>query len=331
RPILPQPTSLSLSRQAHQPPSATIRPNPRIYQIPSPVNSRDALFPHQRISRRVVSPVAVPRTMPCLLLAASCPRSGLIASVTRPPHCKDRFLSPRVNRRPRLRVGVVRMAEMARIGGRPSPEIDVSGEGDAMLGEGSPGVRREATLWAPVEAGLNRMSKWLVACSFTIAALWKHDAEIMWILLGAIANTLLSQALKKMLNHERPAPALRSDPGMPSSHAQSIFFAATVLVLSLFYWLGTNYVTMILVPATLSAATYLSWLRVSQRLHTLNQVIVGAAVGSAFGALWFVLWHSLVQEVFASSPLARNAVVVVSAMFCIGFSIYVIRDWLKGE
>jgi hypothetical protein len=36
-----------------------------------------------------------------------------------------------------------------------------------------------------------------------------------------------------------------------------------------------------------------SWLQVSQGLHTLNQVIVGAAVGSAFGALWFVLWHSL--------------------------------------
>jgi hypothetical protein len=35
-----------------------------------------------------------------------------------------------------------------------------------------------------------------------------------------------------MFNHERPAPALRSDPGMPSSHAQSIFYAAVFLVLS---------------------------------------------------------------------------------------------------
>jgi dolichyldiphosphatase len=71
-----------------------------------------------------------------------------------------------------------------------------------------------------------------VAGCFSFAALWKHDVEIMWVLLGAVANSLLSLILKKTLNHERPTPALRSDPGMPSSHAQSIFYAATILVLS---------------------------------------------------------------------------------------------------
>jgi membrane-associated phospholipid phosphatase len=77
-----------------------------------------------------------------------------------------------------------------------------------------------------------RQSKWLVAGSFAFAAIWKRDAEIMWALMGAVANTILSSILKKMFNHERPAPALRSDPGMPSSHAQSIFYAAVFLVLS---------------------------------------------------------------------------------------------------
>ncbi|CAD6242790.1 unnamed protein product [Miscanthus lutarioriparius] len=174
--------------------------------------------------------------------------------------------------------------------------------------------------------------RWPRTCSPGASpAIWKHDAEIMWFLLGAVGNSLLSMVLKKMLNHERPAAALRSDPGMPSSHAQSIFYAATILALSLYYWLGTNYLTMILGPATLSAAAYLSWLRVSQRLHTLNQVTVGAVVGSAFGALWFVLWHSLVQEAFASSLLVRIAVIVGSSSFCVSFVIYMIRHWLKDE
>uniref|UniRef100_A0A0A9DNH6 Phosphatidic acid phosphatase type 2/haloperoxidase domain-containing protein n=1 Tax=Arundo donax TaxID=35708 RepID=A0A0A9DNH6_ARUDO len=205
--------------------------------------------------------------MPSLLLQL--PRPSLVASVSRPPHCKDRFLPPRARIRPRLRLGV-RMAEMARVGSGASPEVGVSGESDAILGgKESSGAMREAARWAPVEAALNRMSKWLVAGSFTFAALWKHDAEVMWALLGAVANCLLSQILKKMLNHERPAPALRSDPGMPSSHAQSIFYAATFLVLSLFYWLGTNYLTIILGPATLSVATYLvrimpDWLNFSK-------------------------------------------------------------------
>lgn len=74
-----------------------------------------------------------------------------------------------------------------------------------------------------------------------------------------------------------------------------------------------------------------SWLRVSQRLHTLNQVMVGAAVGSTFGALWFMLWHSLVQEAFASSVPVQIAVILGSAIFCVGFVLYMIRHWLKDE
>ncbi|TKW41135.1 hypothetical protein SEVIR_1G293800v4 [Setaria viridis] len=271
--------------------------------------------------------------MPCSLLPAPSPRPCLIASLRRPPHCKDRFLLPRTRRRPRLRLGYVRMAEMARVGSGEvsSPEVGVSVESDPMLGgEESLGPRREASRWAPVEAALNRMSKWLVAGCFAFVALWKHDAEVIWILLGAVTNSLLSVVLKKLLNHERPS-ALRSDPGMPSSHAQSIFYGATILVLSLYYFIGTNYLTLILGPAALSMAAYLSWLRVSQRLHTLNQIMVGAGVGSAFGALWFVLWHSLVQEAFASSLLVRITVILGSSVFCVGFVMYMIRHWLKDE
>lgn len=225
------------------------------------------------------------------------------------------------------------MAEMARVGGGGEPpEVGISVESDPILGgEASSGPRREASRRSPVQATLNRMSKWLVAGSFTFAAIWKHDAEIMWILMGAVINSLLSMVLKKTLNHERPAPAFRSDPGMPSSHAQSIFYAATILALSLYYWLGTNYLTMVIGPATLLVATYLSWLRVSQHLHTLNQVMVGAAVGSAFAALWFVLWHSLVQEAFVSSLLVRIAVILGASVFCVTFVIYMIRHWLKDE
>ncbi|OEL29645.1 Lipid phosphate phosphatase epsilon 2, chloroplastic [Dichanthelium oligosanthes] len=188
------------------------------------------------------------------------------------------------------------MAEMATVescGGALPEVVGVSAEGGATLGRDElRGPSREANRWAAVEAALNWMSKWLVSSSHVFAGLWKHDAEIMWILLGAAANYPLSLILKRTLNHERPASDLRCDPGMPSSHAQSICYGATLLVLSLYYNLGTNYLTMILGPATLSMATYLSWLRVSWRLHTLNQVMAGAAVGSAFAALWFVLWRS---------------------------------------
>ncbi|KAG2653301.1 lipid phosphate phosphatase epsilon 2, chloroplastic-like [Panicum virgatum] len=258
--------------------------------------------------------------MSSLLLQSPRPRLLLTApSSRRHLQCVEHLLLPR--RSPRVRLGV-RMAETAWVesGGGASPEVGVSAEGGAMVDMGRDdelrGPSPEANRWAPVEAALNLMSKWLVAAAYVFAGLWKHDVEIMWVFLGAAVSYLLSLFLKRVLNHERPTD-LRSDPGMPSSHAQSLCYAATFLVLSLYHYLGTNYLTMILGPAALSVAFYLSWLRVSQRLHTLNQVMVGAAVGSAFGALWFVLWRSLVPEAVASSPSAKIAAVLVSAATCV--------------
>uniref|UniRef100_A0A0D9VJZ2 Phosphatidic acid phosphatase type 2/haloperoxidase domain-containing protein n=2 Tax=Leersia perrieri TaxID=77586 RepID=A0A0D9VJZ2_9ORYZ len=244
-----------------------------------------------------------------------------------------RFLLPQ--RRPRtLRSFGVCMAEMARVGSGSSLEFGGAGEeeSDAILGGGGgDGPRRQAARWEHVEASLNRTSKWLVAGCYAIAAIWRHDALIMWALIGAVANSALSSLLKQMFNHERPAPALRSDPGMPSSHAQSFLYAAVFLVLSLFYWLGMTYLSVILGVATLAMGCYLSWLRISQRLHTPNQVLVGGIVGSAFGALWFALFHFLVREAFASSLPIRIVVTTGSALFCVCFVVYAIRNWFKDD
>ncbi|RLN07427.1 lipid phosphate phosphatase epsilon 1, chloroplastic-like [Panicum miliaceum] len=80
-----------------------------------------------------------------------------------------------------------------------------------------------------------------------------------------------------------------------------------------------------------AALNWVSWLRVSRRLHTLNQVMAGAAVGSAFGALWFVLWSSLVQEAIASSPTAKTAAILVSAVSCVSVVVYMMGHWVKTE
>ncbi|CAO2047820.1 unnamed protein product [Urochloa humidicola] len=264
------------------------------------------------------------RTMPCsTLLPSPCPwpQHLLTSPSCRLRQCKEHLLLPL--RWSRVRLGMP-MAEIARVG--------VSVEGDAMQARREPRkLWQEANRWAPLEAALNSASKWLVAGSYVFAVVWKHDVEIMWVMLGASANYLLSLILKKMLNHERPAPDLRSDPGMPSSHAQSICYAATLLVLSLYYCLGTNYLTMIIGPATLSMASYLSWLRVPRRLHTLNQVVAGAGVGSAFAALWFLLWRSLVQETLASSLANQIVVVFGSTTSCVAVAIYMSGHWLKNE
>ncbi|CAK7339611.1 unnamed protein product [Dovyalis caffra] len=83
-----------------------------------------------------------------------------------------------------------------------------------------------------LEATLNRLSKWLVTAVFGAVILWRHDAEAMWAALGSVVNSILSVILKRIFNQERPGSTLRSDPGMPSSHGQSIFFTVVFVILS---------------------------------------------------------------------------------------------------
>ncbi|CAI9110820.1 OLC1v1010909C2 [Oldenlandia corymbosa var. corymbosa] len=83
-----------------------------------------------------------------------------------------------------------------------------------------------------LEAILNNLSKWVVAVLFGLLILWRHDAEALWGATGSVINAGLSTALKRVFNQERPVANLRSDPGMPSSHAQSIFYITTYAVLS---------------------------------------------------------------------------------------------------
>lgn len=75
-------------------------------------------------------------------------------------------------------------------------------------------------------------SKWIVSVLFCSVILLKHDAEALWTVLGSVFNVTLSVTLKRVINQERPVANLRSDPGMPSSHAQSISFIVTFSIVS---------------------------------------------------------------------------------------------------
>ncbi|KAL5772329.1 hypothetical protein ACOSQ2_012253 [Xanthoceras sorbifolium] len=51
---------------------------------------------------------------------------------------------------------------------------------------------------------------------------------------------MLSVALKRILKQERLVPTSRSDPGMPSSHVQSVFFIFSFAIISIVEWLRLN-------------------------------------------------------------------------------------------
>ncbi|XP_057417228.1 lipid phosphate phosphatase epsilon 1, chloroplastic isoform X1 [Lotus japonicus] len=180
-------------------------------------------------------------------------------------------------------------------------------------------------LFHELESTLNQMSKWLVTAIFGVFILWRHDAEALWFAAGSFLNAMLSASLKQMLNQKRPS-TLKSDPGMPSSHAQSIFFIVLFIILS-----GMNEFTITSSGLALAFASYFSYLRVSQKLHTVSQVIVGAVTGSICAILWQWLWNSFMLDVFVSSSWVRIIVVLGSVGFCLGFLLHVIQHWLKRE
>ncbi|KAJ8770658.1 hypothetical protein K2173_021305 [Erythroxylum novogranatense] len=182
-----------------------------------------------------------------------------------------------------------------------------------------------------LEATLNRLTKWLVAAIFGAIVIWRHDAEALWAAMGSVLNSILSVILKRILNQDRPFPISRSDPGMPSSHAQSIFYIVIFVILSTVQCLGVNELTLVLSALTFAFGSYLAWLRVSQQLHTIRQVFVGAAVGSCFSILWLWLWNDFVLKAFISSLWVRIIVVTGAVGFCLGFLVYVIRYWLNDD
>ncbi|PKI70019.1 hypothetical protein CRG98_009622 [Punica granatum] len=147
--------------------------------------------------------------------------------------------------------------------------------------------------------------------------------------MGSVINAMLSVVLKRILNQERPVSNLRSDPGMPSSHAQSFFFMVVFAVLSIFEWLGVNGFSVTLGVLLLAIGGYFSWLRVSQQLHTISQVVVGAVLGSVFCGLWYWSWIAVVSGAFNSILWVRILLIVGAVGFAVGFILHVIRHWFE--
>uniref|UniRef100_A0A0D3DS30 Phosphatidic acid phosphatase type 2/haloperoxidase domain-containing protein n=2 Tax=Brassica oleracea var. oleracea TaxID=109376 RepID=A0A0D3DS30_BRAOL len=112
-----------------------------------------------------------------------------------------------------------------------------------------------------IESIFNRLSKWVVSALFASIILLRHDGTALWAIIGSVSNSALSVFLKRLLNQARPATTSRTDPGMPSSHAQSISFISVFAVLSVMEWLGTNEVSLFLIMLILALGSYFIRLR----------------------------------------------------------------------
>ncbi|KAJ4872634.1 hypothetical protein Rs2_45695 [Raphanus sativus] len=214
---------------------------------------------------------------------------------------------------------------------RDGSEHSGSVEQEASEINGSPEIRYEMVPVSGIEAIVNSLSKWVVSILFASIVLLRHDGTALWGIIGSVSNAALSVVLKRILNQARPATTSRTDPGMPSTHAQSISFISVFAVLSVMEWLGITKVSMFLSCLILASCSYFIRLRVSQKLHTSSQVVVGAIVGSVFCIFWYTTWNSLLLEAFESSLLLQISVFLVAAALALAFATHVVLDWFRND
>jgi membrane-associated phospholipid phosphatase len=192
--------------------------------------------------------------------------------------------------------------------------------------------------------------KWLVSgTALCVVLAHPGNVDVAGFLVGAILNAIAALVLKRVLNVARPEPLLvvqqpeqqpeqppeqqdtttkletttgtnakkkkKLGPGMPSSHAMSLFYFAVYLSLQQRFggWLSSgssssssspnhsNSIIIIIVVRVmlLTAATLATYSRVRRRLHTAAQCVVGAALGSCSAAAmhWCAMprirrWHA---------------------------------------
>ena len=171
---------------------------------------------------------------------------------------------------------------------------------------------------------LNASTKWIVAWANTIAIGSRiHRYEGPFVVIGAIMAVYFTDALKKILNHDRPEGAPFADPGMPSSHSLVSFFMAagwTTLVLSS---------SPLVSGLVWASAGSIALLRVICGYHSYAQISVGALLGCSLGLLWAKLGallstHGHPKLVFRLSWLCY----ILSGGF---FILKNVREWLYED
>ena len=167
---------------------------------------------------------------------------------------------------------------------------------------------------------------------------WRRDVYTAVFIYGAICNALLSKILKRLINAARPAGAQLSDPGMPSSHAMSLFFFAAFLSNGALEWhvSDTLYISSKMLSlvndhlrllqrtaavGVVALAAVLAVLRVRAGLHTVAQISVGSAIGACNGAVWYhygAAWMEQFLEARLVGLSGTSTKAIAGAMILVG-------------
>lgn len=130
-----------------------------------------------------------------------------------------------------------------------------------------------------------------LAVAYMTLVVVRRDLQVFILAAGHLFDLALNKALKNWFAEARPLGCVNTGHGMPSNHAQYMFFFATFS--ALYLWGRVSYCTEAkvgLTTALLGWAAGVGYSRMHLKCHTFSQVAAGAAIGSSTGTLWYLLF-----------------------------------------
>lgn len=165
---------------------------------------------------------------------------------------------------------------------------------------------------------------------------------------GSIAAAFNNKLLKRLINQSRPEAARKADPGMPSSHAQSLAFLSTYCVIGkghsargvrtrrrtshrpragLQYAIPERPQAVAAGAAVAALGSFLAWLRVRLGFHTADQVLVGCLVGVTSASLWHWLGLQQAFPYMDANPQAGVYLWGITGLAVVAFAGKTVASW----
>lgn len=195
---------------------------------------------------------------------------------------------------------------------------------------------------------INNATKWTVSATTALVLLKNSgDASTRFAVVGAVFAAFVTKVLKKATNEARPSGARKRDPGMPSSHAQSLAFlsvsAARAILASSKRGeiVGAGILQPLLPPAAaaaalaalvLATAMLLATLRVVLGYHTWPQVVAGGVLGCFLALCWAELGARVVVPLcVGNSGFASTSLACATGFAVALFAFVTVRSWWREE
>ena len=185
----------------------------------------------------------------------------------------------------------------------------------------------------PVLDAINESTKWTVSMAvFATLAVRRDLVCTLWVF-GSIVAAIFCKIMKFAINEARPSTARKTDPGMPSSHANSLAFLSTFISLwaansTSTFFSFSSFFGIVVAPAV---AVFLTWLRIALGYHSVPQVVVGYSLGASVAVGWWQVCVELVLPILRARPELQWWLYAMTTAAIVGFTVDNVSRWIAEQ